>query len=58
MGGQIRIRIRYRQYVGKWFDYLLVSKEEMREILNDSGWRIKEFLDFESPAYIAVIEKN
>jgi SAM-dependent methyltransferase len=58
MGGQVRIRVRYRQYVGKWFDYLLVSKEEMREILNDSGWRIKEFIDFESPAYIAVIEKN
>ena len=27
-----RIRIRYKKYVTPWFDYLSVSKEELREI--------------------------
>ena len=31
LGGQIRIRIRYKKYSTPWFDYLLVSKKEMRE---------------------------
>ena len=26
MSGQVRIRIRYEMYIGKWFDYLMVSR--------------------------------
>jgi SAM-dependent methyltransferase len=58
MSGQLRIRIRFGKYVTKWFDYLMVSKEEMKEILQGTGWRVKEFIDSESPAYIAIIEKE
>jgi len=60
MGGQLRIRIRFRKYVGRWFDYLIVSKTEMKEILNGTGWKIKKFIDSDedSSIYIAIIEKS
>jgi len=55
MGGQVRIR--FGKYVGRWFDYLMVSKKEMEEILKGTGWKVKEFLDSEDAEYIAIIEK-
>jgi len=57
MAGQLRIRIRFRKYIGKWFDYLLVSKKEMENILKNSGWKIKQFIDSEKSMYIAIIKK-
>ena len=35
----------------------MVSKEEMVEILNETGWKVKEFIDSEDSQYIAIIEK-
>ncbi len=59
MPGQVRIRVRYRKYVTPWFDYLLVSKQEMRNILNGTGWGIERTLtSSKSPAYVAIIEKH
>ena len=59
MAGQVRIRVRYKKYVTPWFDYLLVSKAEMRNILSGTGWRLKRTLgSSDSPAYIAIIEKR
>ncbi|UCE96325.1 MAG: class I SAM-dependent methyltransferase [Candidatus Bathyarchaeota archaeon] len=57
MGGQVRIRIRFKKYISRWFDYLMVSKEEMNKIITGTGWRIKEFIDSEGPQYIATLEK-
>jgi len=58
MAGQLRLRVRFRKCVGRWFDYLIVSKKEMEEILKGTGWKIREFVDSSDPAYIAVIEKE
>jgi SAM-dependent methyltransferase len=58
MSGQMRIRIRYMKYVGKWFDYLIVSREEMKEILNGTAWKIKKFIDSSSSPYAAIIQKH
>jgi len=33
MPGQVKIRIRYRSLATPWFDYLLASKKEMKQIL-------------------------
>ncbi|UCG36135.1 MAG: class I SAM-dependent methyltransferase [Candidatus Bathyarchaeota archaeon] len=57
MGGQVRIRIRFRKYVGRWFDYLMVSKAEMKELLRGTGWKVREFINSEGSPYIAIIEK-
>jgi len=57
MSGQLRGRLRFERYIGKWFDWLSVSKEEMVEILNETSWKVKEFIDSEDSQYIAIIEK-
>lgn len=57
MGGQVQIRIRFEKYATRWFDYLIVSKDEMKEVLEGTGWKVKKFIDSDSPNYVAVIEK-
>lgn len=58
MSGQVRLRVRYKKYATLWFDYLLVSKDEMQNILHDTGWRIKRFIDSGQSIYTAIIEKE
>ncbi len=58
MPGQLRIRVRFRKFIGDWFDYLLVSKKEMQEILKGTGWKVKKFIDSEKSIYIGIIEKE
>ncbi|MCK4418111.1 MAG: class I SAM-dependent methyltransferase [Candidatus Latescibacteria bacterium] len=58
MPGQLKIKVRYKKYATPWFDYLLVSKEEMAEILNGTGWKVKKFINSEGSVYIAIIEKE
>jgi 2-polyprenyl-3-methyl-5-hydroxy-6-metoxy-1,4-benzoquinol methylase len=58
MPGQSRMRIRYKNYKGIWFDYLFVSKEEMESIVEEAGgWKIERFLDSTDVAgvYVAII---
>lgn len=58
MGGQVRIRCRFKTYIGPWFDYLLVSKEEMESILQDSAWQVERYIETEGPFYAVVLEKK
>jgi SAM-dependent methyltransferase len=58
MSGQLRIRLRYKKHATPWFDYLLVSKDEMKQILKDTGWSIRRFIDTKGPVYTAIIEKE
>ncbi|MFX1562394.1 MAG: class I SAM-dependent methyltransferase [Promethearchaeota archaeon] len=57
MSGQLKCRVRFRKFATRWFDWLMVSKEEMKEILNGTGWKIREFIDSEDAQYVAIIEK-
>ena len=56
MSGQIRIRVRFRDRATPWFDYLMVSQEELAGLLEGTGWRIARILDSDD-TYVAVIEK-
>ncbi len=56
--GQIRIRVRFKKYIGDWFEYLIVSKNEMKEILKNTGWKVKKFIDSNKSFYVAIIEKE
>lgn len=58
MGGQVRIRVRYNRMIGKWFDYLLVSQEEMKKIVAGTGWQITRILTDKGPGYTAIIKKT
>jgi SAM-dependent methyltransferase len=57
MAGQIRLRMRYKTLATPWFDYLMVSRPEMEEILRGTGWEVQQYIDSEGSTYIAIIGK-
>jgi hypothetical protein len=57
MSGQLRIRIWHKNVIGAWFDYLLVSQKEMKQILAGTGWEISKVLSDKGPGYTAIITK-
>jgi SAM-dependent methyltransferase len=58
MGGQLRIRIRFREIASPWFEYLFLSRRELEEILDGTGWRLARMIEDDGPTYVAVIEKT
>ena len=58
MGGQIRLRIRYKKYQTPWLDHLLVSQAEMTAMLKGSGWKVTKFIPGSAGAYAAVITRE
>jgi SAM-dependent methyltransferase len=58
MPGQVRFRLRYRDLSTPYLDYLLVSRDEMRRIVDGTGWRIARFFDSPGANYVAVLEKS
>lgn len=58
MSGQLRIRVRYKEFKTPWFDYLIVSPDEMRRILDGTGWAVKKIFPSSGAVYTAVIEKE
>lgn len=59
MPGQVRLRIRYRRQVGPWFDWLFVSRREMRALLRGTGWRPLRILGgTPSEPFVALLEKD
>jgi SAM-dependent methyltransferase len=57
MPGQLKLRVRFQNIVGEWFDYLLVSPEEMKKILRDTGWGLKKVIPSQGTTYISIITK-
>ena len=58
MGGQIRMRVRYRRFVTPWFDYLLVSPEEMDALLEGTRWKVAQrYQRAGVPVYTSIIER-
>jgi SAM-dependent methyltransferase len=56
--GQLRIRVRFQTYKTPWFDYLLVSPEEMKSIVAGTGWRIEKFYTSPGSTYCAHLVKD
>lgn len=56
MSGQIRLRVRYRDLATQWFDYLMVSPDELRALAEPAGWTVARILESED-TYVAVLEK-
>jgi SAM-dependent methyltransferase len=55
MAGQLRIRVRHRNLVGPWIAYLLVSPDEMAELLDGTGWQIERIVRDEGSFYVSVM---
>ena len=59
LGGQMNVRIRYKKVVTPWTDYLFLSIEELRELLNLTNWAIVQVLeDKDTNQYIAQLKKK
>jgi SAM-dependent methyltransferase len=56
MGGQLRLRLRYRLLATEWFDYLNCSVEELAALLEGTRWALKSVDDTDRPYYLAVME--
>jgi SAM-dependent methyltransferase len=56
LGGQLRLRLRYRLQATEWFDYLNCSVDELRTLLEGTPWRLKSIDDADRPYYLAVME--
>lgn len=58
ISGQINMRVRFRQYATHWYDYLMVSQEEMEDILKGTGWKIQRIIESEIFYYVAILDKE
>jgi SAM-dependent methyltransferase len=56
LGGQLRLRLRYRLARTDWFDYLNCSVEELSELVEGTAWRLKSVDRADHPYYFAVME--
>ena len=54
--GQLRIRSRYRDLIGPWFDYLIVSPDELAAIVEPTPWQIRTLVEASGSYYVAVLE--
>jgi SAM-dependent methyltransferase len=58
LAGQIRMRVRYKQYCTPWFDWLLASRSEMKDIVQGTGFRMTGSVDSEGPRYVGILRKD
>lgn len=58
LGGQVRLRVRYRTIKGLWFDYLFVSRPELAAIVDGTGWHIERIIDTDGPTYLVILEQD
>ena len=58
MPGQLKIRVRFAEFIGTWFDYLLVSKGELAKILQGTGWGVERFIDAPDGQYVMLLSKE
>jgi hypothetical protein len=56
LGGQLRIRVRYREVSTDWFDFLVCSVDELRSLVAGSPWRIADIDNADAPYYLATLE--
>jgi SAM-dependent methyltransferase len=55
--GQIRIRVRFRDVIGPWMNYPMVSPDQLREILGGTRWYVAHLFDSDD-TYVAIVEKT
>jgi SAM-dependent methyltransferase len=57
--GALRIRVRYRRHATPWFDYLMVSPEELRAVLEPTVWELVDVFEAdEGTQYYADLRKE
>ena len=54
--GQLRLRFRYHEFCGPWFDLLFPTPSELGKLCQGAGWRVREIIPGFS--YGAVLERE
>ncbi|BCB75374.1 hypothetical protein GCM10022251_78130 [Phytohabitans flavus] len=57
LGGQLRLRLRYRELATHWFDYLVCSPDELAELVAAAGWRLADVDNTDAPYYLATLTR-
>lgn len=55
--GEHRTRIRYRKFATPFFTSSRMSPEELRDLVEDTGWAVGDVLDRDEGIYIAVLQR-
>jgi SAM-dependent methyltransferase len=58
LSGEARIRVRYKKTVTPWIEFLMLSPDELRALLDDTPWQAEMVFDDPSGNYVAVLEKS
>jgi SAM-dependent methyltransferase len=56
MSGQLRLRVRSRDLVGPWFEYLIVSPDEMADIVESTSWQLRRLVRDDGSYFVAVLD--
>lgn len=55
LGGQLRLRLRYRELATHWFDYLVCSPDELADLVSGTDWRLVDIDNADAPYYLATL---
>jgi SAM-dependent methyltransferase len=55
LGGQLRLRLRYRELGTPWFDYLVCTPDEFGELVRGTPWRLVDVDEADAPYYLATL---
>jgi len=55
---KMKIRMEYADIIGKWFDSMMVSPLELKNLIKDTGWFVDNIVEGEDDFYGAVLKKN
>ncbi len=55
LGGQLRLRLRYRELATPWFDYLVCSPDELADLVRGTPWHLADIDDRDAPYYLATL---
>jgi sugar/nucleoside kinase (ribokinase family) len=58
MSGQLRIRVRYRNHASPWFDYLFASRDEIKELVEETAWEAAAFAPKKQPSFVVTLSKR
>ena len=56
--GQMKLRIEYKNSIGKWFQWLHVSSKLLKESLKLTTWKVQKLLPARDGHYLVVIVKK
>ena len=56
--GEARIRVRYKKAVTPWIEFLMLSLDELRSLLDDTPWQAGIVFDDPGGNYVAILGKS